>query len=192
MLAAIVLAMASLSFNEVRAATVTVNVGANGSLMFSPSSVKIKVGDTVQWVWKSGGHSVVSGMPGAPTGQFSSGILNSGATFSRTFSSAGKVNYYCGPHGGCCQMIGTVEVETETPTPTPTPTPSPSATAAPTPAPTPLVPNVAEGLLRIEVKAIVSGLTATVDLVAPNDGSGRLLVIGQTGIVTLKVSHRAF
>ncbi|MBA2744014.1 MAG: PQQ-dependent sugar dehydrogenase, partial [Chthoniobacterales bacterium] len=183
MLAAIVLAMASLSFNEVSAATVTVNVGANGSLMFSPSSVKIKVGDTVQWVWKSGGHSVVSGMPGAPTGQFSSGILNSGATFSRTFSSAGKVNYYCGPHGGCCQMIGTVEVETETPTPTPTP--SPSATATPTPAPTPLVPNVAEGLLRIEVKAIVSGLTAPVDLVAPNDGSGRLLVIGQTGIVTL-------
>ncbi len=43
------------------AATVTVNVGANGSLMFLPASINVNAGDTVQWVWKGSNHSVTSG-----------------------------------------------------------------------------------------------------------------------------------
>ncbi|HEV8184825.1 MAG TPA: plastocyanin/azurin family copper-binding protein, partial [Chthoniobacterales bacterium] len=122
--AAILLTLASSGMGNARAANVTVDVGANGSLMFSPSTVTIEPGDDVQWVWKSGGHSVISGMPGAPTGQFNSGLRNGGATFSQTFPSAGTVNYYCGPHGGCCQMVGTIHIQAATPTPTPTATPT--------------------------------------------------------------------
>lgn len=168
------------------AATVTVNVGMNG-LMFSPSSVSINAGDTVQWVWKSSGHSVTSGTPNAPTGQFNSGIQSAPFTFSQTFNNAGTVQYYCQPHGSCCQMVGTVHVAAATPTPTPTPTPTATPTPTPTPtaSPTPPLPDVAGGLLRVEVKAVASGLTAPTDLVTANDNSNRLFIVGQHGIVSI-------
>src|SRR6476661_10556988 len=74
--------------SPVSATTVTVMVG-NGGLFFSPSSVTIHPGDTVEWTWSSTGHSSTSGSPGAPTGLWDSTILNQGATFSHTFNSAG-------------------------------------------------------------------------------------------------------
>src|SRR5436305_12691296 len=120
-----------------RAMTIDVTVGPGGNLVFSPSSVTIHTGDQVRWTWGSSGHSTTSGSPGQPNGIWDSGIHNQGATFSRTFSSAGTFPYYCVPHGGCCNMVGTVVVESETPTPTPHPTatatPHPSATATPRP-----------------------------------------------------------
>ena len=70
-----------------------------------------------------------------PNGIWDSGIRNQGATFTRTFNSAGTFPYYCIPHGGCCAMVGTVRVVAPSPTPTPTPTPRPTsqrhATATP-------------------------------------------------------------
>ena len=70
-----------------------------------------------------------------PNGIWDSGIRNQGATFTRTFNSAGTFPYYCTPHGGCCNMVGTVTVVSETPTPQPTATatatPRPTATATP-------------------------------------------------------------
>ena len=119
------------------AATVTVNVGKSGSTMFSPPSVTINAGDTVNWVWKSDTHSVREGIPGDQTADFDSGILNNGATFQQVFSTPGTVNYFCLPHGSCCGMIGTVTVNAGTPTPTPTPTATPTPTPTPTGTPTP-------------------------------------------------------
>src|SRR5947199_3386391 len=122
--------------NSASAATIDVTVAPNGDLVFSPSSVTIHPGDTVRWTWAASFHSSTSGIPGAPTGIWDSGILNQGATFSHTFNSAGTFPYYCIPHGGCCGMVGTVVVAN--PSPTPTPTPSPSSTPTPTPStPTP-------------------------------------------------------
>jgi plastocyanin len=123
------------------AMTVDVAVGPGGNLVFSPSSVTIHTGDQVRWTWSSSGHSTTSGSPGQPNGIWDSGIHNQGATFTRTFNSAGTFPYYCVPHGGCCAMVGTVSVVSETPTPTPTPrptatptsTPRPTATATPRP-----------------------------------------------------------
>lgn len=106
------------------AATITVSVGAGG-FRFSPASVTIQPGDTVQWTWSAGGHSTTSGSPGSPTGIWDSGILNQGATFSHTFPTAGSFPYYCAPHGSCCGMTGMVTVSAPSPTPAPTPTPSP-------------------------------------------------------------------
>src|ERR1700704_6183496 len=115
-------------------ATVTVTVG-NNCLCFSPSSVTIHPGDTVQWTWSSSGHSSTSGTPGHPNGIWDSGILNQGATFTHTFNSVGSFPYYCTPHGACCGMTGTVTVSSPTPTPSPIPTPTAAPTATPTGAP---------------------------------------------------------
>ena len=130
------------------ATTVDVTVGPNFELVFSPSSVTIHPGDQVRWTFGSSGHSTTSGSPGQPNGIWDSGIRNQGAIFTQTFNSAGTFPYYCTPHGGCCNMVGTVTVvnasptptatprPTSTPTPTPRPTSTPTATPRPTPTPT--------------------------------------------------------
>ncbi len=123
-----VIVLAVFSAVNGRAATVTVNVGTSGALMYSPASVSINAGDTVQWVWKSGGHSVTSGTPSAPTKQFDTSVQSAGFTFAQTFTSGGTVQYHCGPHGACCQMVGSITVATAG---TPTPTPTATATATP-------------------------------------------------------------
>src|SRR5215831_10781364 len=119
------------------ATTFNVTVGPNGNLVFMPSSVTIHPGDQVKWTWGSDGHSTTSGSPGMPNGIWDSGIRNQGATFTRTFNSIGTFPYYCTPHGGCCNMVGTVRVVTPSPTPTPTATPHHSATPTATPRPSP-------------------------------------------------------
>jgi len=118
------------------ATTVNVTIGPNGDLIFSPSSVTIRPGDKVKWTWGSSGHSTTSGSPGMPNGIWDSGIRNQGATFTRTFNSAGTFPYYCTPHGGCCNMVGMVRVIAPSPTPTPTATPRPTSTPTATPRPT--------------------------------------------------------
>src|SRR6266487_5758000 len=147
------------------AATVTVTVG-NNCLCFSPSSVTIHPGDTVQWTWSSTGHSSTSGTPGNPNGIWDSGILNQGAMFSHTFNTAGSFPYYCTPHGSCCGMTGTVTVMN--PMATPTPTPTPTATPASTPTPTPAVTtnpatNVASFSATLNGSLNPRGSTTTVD-----------------------------
>jgi hypothetical protein len=71
-------------------------------MSFSPSTVSIAAGDTVQWVWDSGTHSVTGA-----TKDFDSGVHSSGFTFSHTFTLAGSFPYYCVIHG---MMTGRVEV----------------------------------------------------------------------------------
>ena len=59
------------------------------------------------------------------------------------------------------------------------PTPTPTATP-----PRPL-PDVHGGVLRVDLQTIASGLAAPVDLVTANDGTNRLFVVGQRGVVTI-------
>jgi plastocyanin len=109
----------ALCSNQASGATVTVTVGPGGTFTFSPSSVNIQRGDTVQWVWADDHHTTTSGTPGSPNGLWDSGLLNDGATFSHTFTTAGSFHYFCAPHGACCGMVGTVTVANTTPTPPP-------------------------------------------------------------------------
>src|SRR5215472_8772047 len=106
------------------ATTFNVTVGPGGNLVFDPASVTITTGDQVKWTWDSNFHSTKSGSPGMPSNLWDSGIQNTGATFTRTFNTAGTFPYYCITHGGCCGMVGTVMVVNASPTPTPTPTPA--------------------------------------------------------------------
>jgi plastocyanin len=93
-------------------------VGSDG-FTFSPSSLTVQVGDTVEWSWSSSGHTVTSGSQCSADGQFcspgdsncaSAPLSNQGATYSHTFSTAGTFPYFCTPH---CDfgMVGTIVVQ---------------------------------------------------------------------------------
>lgn len=155
------------------AATVQVQVGAGG-LKFTPQTVTIQIGDTVQWNWADNGHSSTSGVPGAPDGLWDSGILNNGATFSQTFTGAGNFNYFCSPHGSCCGMVGTVRVNAPTPTPSPTPP----------------LPLIEQGGLRLKLQRVASGLTAPLEVTSAADGTNRLFIVQQTGQIRILKGQR--
>jgi plastocyanin len=72
---------------------------------FSPSTVQIRVGDTVRWLNRSGFHNVV-----ATGGSFSSGAPSADTfTFAHTFNSVGTFAYFCEVHLAM-GMTGTVIV----------------------------------------------------------------------------------
>jgi plastocyanin len=91
--------------------TVTVDVI---NFAFSPSTVSIHVGDTVEWVWQTDDHSTTSVAGSAVS--WDSGVHNTGFTFSQAFNQAGTFNYYCKIHGfdngngTAGGMSGTVDV----------------------------------------------------------------------------------
>lgn len=101
-----------------------VAVAPGGALTFSPADIAIAVGDTVHWVWQSGGHNVASGLPGSPTPYFYSGApAVAGTTFDVVFDmpfiianpAPGFIyDYYCEPHGQLFGMVGSVSVNVET------------------------------------------------------------------------------
>jgi plastocyanin len=108
-LALVIGAAALMSLLRANAATIDVQVAADG-LKFTPQNVTINVGDTVRWTWVGSGHSTTSGTPGHPDGMWDSGVQSAGFTFSFTFTTPGTFNYFCSPHGLCCGMIGSVTV----------------------------------------------------------------------------------
>jgi plastocyanin len=94
------------------AATVQVHVR---NFTFTPATVNIHPGDTVQWIWDDAGHSVTSGSSCAANGGFDTGIQNAGFTFTRTFTQPGPVPYFCTPHCASNNMVGTVNVAAANP-----------------------------------------------------------------------------
>ena len=69
------------------------NVTIQGDV-FSPSSLTVKVGDTVTWTNNDNhDHTVTS-----DTGTFNSVNIANGSTFSFTFNTAGTYSYYCNIH----------------------------------------------------------------------------------------------
>lgn len=71
---------------------------------FSPTSLSIKVGDSVTWTNQdSVGHSATS-----DDGSFDTGILAQGKSGSITFSKAGTYTYHCSVHP---MMHGTITVQ---------------------------------------------------------------------------------
>lgn len=64
-------------------------------MAFTPQSITVQPGDTVEWVVDSGTHTVT-----ADDGTFDSGQIHKGNTFSHAFPVAGSYPYYCANHGG--------------------------------------------------------------------------------------------
>lgn len=83
------------------------NVVAIKDFSFTPSALTIKAGSTVSWVNQgSAPHTVVSDTSSAV--KFTSTELQSGASYSFTFSKPGVYPYHCSIHPS---MVGTITVE---------------------------------------------------------------------------------
>lgn len=76
-------------------------------MSFSPASLQIHVGDTVEWISRDGTdvHTVTHD----DKTTFRSGLLNEGDKFEHTFGAAGDFPYFCEVHGKAA-MSGLVEV----------------------------------------------------------------------------------
>ncbi|MGH8925525.1 MAG: cupredoxin domain-containing protein [Acidimicrobiia bacterium] len=71
---------------------------------FSPSSVTINIGDTVQWVLGSGSHTTTSGAFPNPDGRWDQTIT---APVAVVFTQSGQFNFFCRFHP---DMQGTIVV----------------------------------------------------------------------------------
>ena len=72
---------------------------------FSPNPITIKVGDSVKWT----NNDTIVHTSTANNGQWNSGILNPGQSFTTpAFTTAGSFQYHCTIHPG---MVGTVTVQ---------------------------------------------------------------------------------
>ncbi len=118
------------------ASTSTKSVEAMG-YKFTPASLSIAVGDTVTWTnHDTAPHNVV--VTDGPE-KFTSPTLQTGQTFSHTFTQAGTYSYYCSIHP---DMKATITVTGNTTT---APTTPPATPTTPTSAPTHTMPSSPPG-----------------------------------------------
>ncbi len=97
------------------AETVTVKMGADsGQLIFQPSEVTVKQGDTVKWLNnKFPPHNIVFEGSGAIASKSHEQLMFSpGESYEVSFSDVepGTYTYYCAPHRGA-GMVGKITVE---------------------------------------------------------------------------------
>jgi plastocyanin len=87
------------------AALATTHIINQSSFTFSPATVNVSVGDTVQWVWSSGTHTTTS--VSIPSGAMSwnSPLSSSSTSFSYKVEVAGNYGYKCTPHASM-GMVG--------------------------------------------------------------------------------------
>jgi plastocyanin len=110
-------AIALAGSGDAHAATVNVNVGdnwfCNSSFAINPCPTTIAPGDTITWNWVGNNpHTSTACSDGnynncAAAQGWDSGVLGNGATFSRTFNTAGTFFYRCNVHPS---MRGRIEV----------------------------------------------------------------------------------
>lgn len=76
---------------------------------YDSQDLTVRVGDTVTWTNNDTvAHTVTAGTPDSITGEFDSGELQPGDTFSYTFDQAGTFDYFCTLHP---DMTASVTVE---------------------------------------------------------------------------------
>ncbi|KAF3925295.1 hypothetical protein ABW20_dc0107403 [Dactylellina cionopaga] len=95
-------------------ATHTVTVGAGGGLVFSPNSITADKGDTIQFVFSGGNHTVTEAAFSKPcnplTKGFTSGFTGSNSeSFSIVLTSSDPMYFYCAQPGHCqAGMVGAI------------------------------------------------------------------------------------
>jgi len=121
---AFLLALPALLASQAPADTITVT---QVNLDFVPADITINAGDTVEWVWTSGFHSVTEGTDGTIDGDeaFHEFLGNTIFTYSVTFDAAflaanprpnNRYDYFCQPHFFVNQK-GVVNVDVSGPVP---------------------------------------------------------------------------
>lgn len=80
-----------------------------GEFFFEPVDLTVSIGDTVTWRQQGNlPHTTTAGTPGAQSGEWDSGTMNAGDSFSTTFDAAGTFQYFCTIHPN--QMQATITV----------------------------------------------------------------------------------
>ncbi|EPS45617.1 hypothetical protein H072_366 [Dactylellina haptotyla CBS 200.50] len=93
-------------------ATFTVNVG-QGGLVYSPATLSAQPGDTIQFDFKGGNHTVTQTSFGDPCNPinngFNSGFASSSTSFSIVVKNKAALYYYCAAEGHCqAGMVGII------------------------------------------------------------------------------------
>jgi plastocyanin len=65
------------------------------NFLYTPEKLTISVGDTVEWIWEEGTHTVSSGAGCVADKKIESGEETAPFTFRHTFTEAGTVPYFC-------------------------------------------------------------------------------------------------
>ena len=96
------------------------HVVTQSGLAFVPDDLTIEIGDTVEWQWTGGIHTVTEGTDDSnpPLGDklFDEPLTSGNPNPSYTFTEAGDVDYYCRPHR-TIGMVGVIRVQAATPAP---------------------------------------------------------------------------
>ena len=72
-------------------------------------NLTVKVGTTVTWLHGDPvPHTVTAGTPENPTGEWDSGFLNEGDSFTHTFNEVGEFPYFCTVHPSIMRATVTV------------------------------------------------------------------------------------
>ena len=88
---------------------VDITMGSNGNLIFEPSDITIKTGDTVHFVnGMLPPHNII--VEGRADLSREALMFSPGESQDITFADAGDYDYFCGPHQGA-GMTGTIHVE---------------------------------------------------------------------------------
>ncbi|KAF3905317.1 hypothetical protein ABW20_dc0108763 [Dactylellina cionopaga] len=112
-----VLVVIALASTAAAATTHKVAVGGSG-LVFTPASLTAEVGDTIEWDFGGGDHTVTQADFSNPcnpiTNGFNSGFTGSGAAkFSIVVTSSDPIWYYCAQAGHCqAGMVGVINPPT--------------------------------------------------------------------------------
>jgi plastocyanin len=82
------------------------------TFQFQPKAIEIRAGTTVTWTNDDNiDHTVTSGTPDAPLGNFDSGGFGKGQSFSAGFQTPGEYAYFCARHKSMRGMVMVLPAE---------------------------------------------------------------------------------
>lgn len=143
---------------------------------FQPGTVTVSVGTTVNWI----NHGSVEHTVASSDGTFVSGNIASGSEFKHTFSTPGTYSYHCSIHPS---MTGTIVV-TSAPVNQPEVNETKPDATQPTAIETSAVTAPVVGL-----KLVAEGVTAPMEFVSAGDGTGRMFLVDQIGVVKVMLAN---
>lgn len=143
---------------------------------FQPGTVTVSVGTTVNWI----NHGSVEHTVGSSDGTFVSGNIASGSEFKHTFSTPGTYSYHCSIHPSMTGMVVVTSAPVNQPKVNET---KPDATQ-PTAIETSAVSTPVVGL-----KLVAEGVTAPMEFVSAGDGTGRMFLVDQIGVVKVMLAN---